>query len=78
MGTFTFNLCQDVPDAKYGAWEKLPTTGKHDLLDIIPHKKYDGYPTLLQVLKLDQSRKALSFLDIWRKSERGERRRELS
>jgi len=36
----TFNLCQDAPDAMVHG--KLPTTGEHDLLDVIPHNKYGG------------------------------------
>lgn len=36
----TFNFCTDAPDAMTKV--KLPTTGEHDELDIIPHKEYGG------------------------------------
>jgi hypothetical protein len=36
----TFNLCTDAPNAMEDG--KLPTTGEHDTLDIIPHKEYGG------------------------------------
>ncbi len=36
----TFNFATDAPDAMIDG--KLPTTGEHDLLDVIPHNKYGG------------------------------------
>ena len=36
----TFNLATDAPDAMIDG--KLPTTGEHDLWDVIPHNKYGG------------------------------------
>jgi hypothetical protein len=36
----TFNLCPDAPNVMEDG--KLPTTGDHDALDIIPHKEYGG------------------------------------
>lgn len=36
----TFNLCTDAPNAMEDG--KLPTTGEHELWDIIPHKEYGG------------------------------------
>ena len=34
----TFNFCKDAPDAMQDG--KLPTTGEHEQLDIIPHEEY--------------------------------------
>lgn len=36
----TFNFCKDAPDGMKDG--KLPTTGEHDTLDVIPHKEYGG------------------------------------
>jgi hypothetical protein len=36
----TFNFATDAPDAMEDG--KLPTTGEHDLLDVIPHNEYGG------------------------------------
>ena len=36
----TFNFCTDAPDAM--TIGSLPTTGEHDLLDIVPHNEYGG------------------------------------
>ena len=36
----TFNFATDAPDAMKDG--KLPTTGKHDTLDVIPHNEYGG------------------------------------
>jgi len=34
----SFNLCTDAPDAMNVG--KLPTTGEHDTMDVIPHNEY--------------------------------------
>jgi len=36
----TYNFALDAPDAMKDG--KLPTTGEHDALDMIPHTEYGG------------------------------------
>lgn len=36
----TYNFASDAPDAMKDG--KLPTTGEHDVLDVIPHNEYGG------------------------------------
>ena len=52
----TFNLATDAPDAMVDG--KLPTTGEHDLLDVVPHNEYGGgYRHIAKGVKLEAMRK---------------------